>query len=189
MAFQQLAMETYNDALYTSAQAIIALAAPLEQRSGAMVTETDLVERHVLRAIDEKLLIIDVMRASHAGFPDTLTPDGRQLYGLFSELLDAMEGRAAVQLDAARVLIERGERLDTSIADQAEQIAFVAAVTGQNALIAAQGLEVEEFIGMNHDVFNEVRFWRGLPSLSKEEFNPLFIAALSGAAEQVRLFA
>lgn len=190
LAYQQLSMEIYNDALTVASGGLMTSGGVVE-RVQALTTDPDLARSHVLPALDEKLRIIEQMRDEHVRLPGPLRAYDHELFTLFVALLDAIVLRAEAQRASMTIFVESDTEPipGTDAEDDAEDAALTAAISRLNALIGRQGLadSPETFVALNHEVFNEVRAWRGLPSQNYAAFAPTYVALLSGDYE-MRLF-
>ena len=180
-AFQQLAMETYNDAL--------AVAAPNANLGDEMTMSHDValfyrpqVQSHVLPTLEKKLAWVDIMIAEHEQFGRVEAPEAaKEAYDRQTGVLEISLARARLQqtcwLDFLRGT--GGADRITSL-DQSEYDAVGVAITTLNKLIAMLGLSRDEWLDIVHSAFNDVRSTVGLSPLSSLDFRARFLEGQAG---------
>jgi len=186
LAYQQLAMEIYNDAL-----AAIAgdppRGAEVWARQTAPFSSPALVSEHVIPALEKKLEILQSMETKHK-LASALAPAKLQLpYQEMTSAIRVMLDRAHLQYDGFTEWIQNPQTtIDVRCLDKPELSAVDHAVKALNDLIKKVGLTPDEWMDLNQGVFNSVRTSRGLVPLDRDVFCSRFFRGTTG--ERVRFF-
>ncbi|MCJ7791791.1 MAG: hypothetical protein MUP49_05240 [Dehalococcoidia bacterium] len=186
LAYQQLAMETYNDAL-----AAIAGDPPpgaeVWKRATADFSSPALVSEYVIPALAKKIEIIQLMETKHK-LKSTLVPVKLQLpYQTMTSAISVMLERAHLQYDEFTQWIQNPQTaVNVRRLDKPELSAIDRAVKALNDLIKRVGLTPDEWMDLNQQVFNSVRTSLGLVPLDRDVFCSRYFRGLSG--ERVHFF-
>jgi hypothetical protein len=188
IAYQQLTMEVYNDALASVSNRMI-LGDELFERSQAELADPELVRQVLLPAVSRKLDLIERMMLEH-GVAVALfdKPASKRLYALFSDLLRAMQIRAKMQHEGFSLWADDPTIVvDTTLYDTVEARAVNAALLEQNRLLERAGwLNPESFLAITCHATNTVRADLELEALSEQRYQELYLQGLAG--DRPRLF-
>ena len=187
-AYQQLSVETYNDALAEIAgiEAFPPHSEGLSPeglgRPSVQLSNPEAVVEVMIPALDEKRKILAKMRLDHEAMGRPAAPELRDVYDDFSALLGLMQERAKVQTDAALAFVDAPtyQSPATDQLDAAEYAAQLKSAASLNDLISKIGLEIDDWLVLNRDCFNAVRATVGLPSMSDDDYRTTFYAGLAG---------
>ena len=188
LAYQQLAMEGYNDAMALSA----GTGTPTNEglmRPAVLVSDPSAVRQHVLPALTRKNDIFQSVESEHTAIGQPTTKALRQAYDDFSSALRVMQERARLQHEGFGAWVE-DPTLDVEVTpsrlDAAEGEAITRAAASLNELISKVGLDTDEWLDVNCDAFNAVRASIGLPAMSSADFRNTYFGGLVG--EPARFF-
>ena len=179
-AYQQLATETYNDALTRSAG--IDAVNPTFSRPSVFLPDAVRSAHEILPALERKLEILDTMRQEHEYFGRPRARSSRRAYDGFGSALKLMLERGRFQLDEAQAWINEPERESgkRDVLAAPEQTALVASATSLNTLISDLHLEAADWIEIVRSAFNGVRATVGLSPMEDEEFRTTYFRSLAG---------
>jgi hypothetical protein len=187
LAYQQLAMETYNDAL-TSVGGVIRQGTGVSVRTVVGFSSPALVAEKVIPALEKKIGILWLMEAKHHLASKLATGELWQPYQEMTSAIRALLHRADLQYQRFTKWVQSPQTsLDTSSLDRAELVAMYSAASALNDLIRRVGLTPEEWMDINKEAFNSVRVSIGLSPLGRDVFRSLYFRNLKG--EPVRFFA
>ena len=163
-AYQQLATETYNDALAVSAA------------------------HEILPALERKFVILEAMQEKHERFGRPHARSLHRAYADFGSALRLMLGRGRFQLDECGAWITNPQREsgEADVLAAPEQAALIASAMSLNKLISDLQLDAEDWIALNREAFNTVRSTVGLPPMSDEGFRTTYFGSIAG--DVVRFF-
>ncbi len=182
-AFQQLAMETYNDALLKVTGGVSA-GDELFVRGKAKADDPILVVQQLLPAAERKIEIVETMDDEHRAFHVPISAKrAATAYARWSDLITILLARARLQRDCIQDWFtdpsfdfwERSTALDA-----AEERSMNSAVSALNDLIGRAGLAGDSWLSITCQAFNTVRDRIGLAALSDEEFRALFFQGMAG---------
>ncbi len=180
-AFQQLAMEIYNDAMSSAGGSA---GDEVFVRGRVTLVDPDLVMRHMIPAAERKIAVIEEMQSEHASFD---VPESAEIatacYALWTELIAVLLARAELQRDCFRDWIASpalGVSARSTALDLAEEASLNRAINGLNDLIEKAGLVGDPWLSINCAAFNAVRSRNGLPPLEEGEFRDRFVQGMSG---------
>ena len=186
LAYQQLAMEIYNDAC----AAVVGdppHGAEVWARPTAAFSSPALVSEYVIPALEKKIEIFKLMETKHK-LASALAPTKLQLpYQEMTSAIRVMLDRAHLQYDGFTEWIQNPQTaIDVRRLDKPELSAIDRAVMALNDLVRKAGLTHDEWMDLNQEVFNSVRTSRGLVPLDRDVFRSRFFRGTSG--EHVRFF-
>ena len=182
-ALQQLAMETYNDAMGVAGERMHK-GDELFLRGMAAVDSPELAAQYVLPAAEKKVAIAESMVAEHQAFDISDAPkDAIAAYYKQTEFLTVLLARARLQRTCWRDWVDNpslglSERMNSL--DQAENESMLAAINELNGLIKRAGVSGEPWLSINCAAFNDVRGRIGLPPLTETDFRARFLQGVSG---------
>ncbi len=186
VAYQQLSMEIYNDAVYSL------IGTPGEgdeifNRPISNFGDPKMVDGVVIPALKEKIQIIQLMNTMLLSVKDYSDGTLRKPYEDMSLLIRTSLERANHQYEEMTKWI-LNPQLDTNPLshDQAEMYAMTNAMASLNDLISQAGLSSEKWLGIVYDAFNNVRAYRKLAPFSQEIFLSRYMRGMKG--ERVRFF-
>lgn len=180
LAFQQLFMERYNDA-------IVKVANFGELRNEGFLRpivsfdDPNAVAEFIIPAIKEKIDILDKMQIEHQKIGEPEPYKIKEIYRDFTDSLKIMNERAQLQLNGFSAFVNDGN-VDTDMTqlDDAEVQSIDKALLNLNQTIENLKLSGEEFLEINCEAFNSVRKSIGLSPLSNQQFQEIYFAGLSG---------
>jgi hypothetical protein len=186
LAYQQLAMETYNDAAAIAAGEI---------QYGDEVTKHDLtfyqptlVAQHVIPAVAKKIEIFQLMEMRHREMSILATASLQEPHQEMTALIDTMLERARLQYHGFQQWVSNPQYdIDTTGLDRDEDAACYHAVKALNELIFKKiRLTHDEWLDIVQESFNSVRASLKLIPLSKDVFRSQYMRLISG--ERIRFF-
>lgn len=188
LAYQQLAMETYNDAA-ASVVGDPPHGAEVWARAKVTFSSPALVAEHVVPALEKKIELLRLMEAQHQQASALATTKLlRQPYQEMTSAIRAMLDRAELQYQGFTQWVQSPQTaVDVSRLDGPELAAIVRAVSALNDLIKRVGLMLDQWIKLNQEAFNSVRASVGLPPLDSDVFRSRYFGGLTG--ERARFFA
>lgn len=186
-AYQQLAMERFNDACALAAGTGTPtndfLFGALRVRPQVLFRQPRAVAEYVLPALRTKLEILALMDTQHRAFPDPgVGPMGRA-YDDCTAALATMRERAGLQYEGFNAWSKNPSlEMDVSRLDSAENAALNKSVRSLNDLIAKAGLRVNEepWLELTCQAFNVVRASAELLPLSGSDFTRRYFGGLAG---------
>ena len=178
LAYQQLAMETVNDSVYT----VTGSPTSNELRhASAWLGSPDLVDRYVLPALRQKYRILEKLHEEHKAFGRPAIPKHAELYELFSTFSIVMMERGKLQIQQlTEWVMNPSVEADSSRLDEVESEAMGRLLQGLNNFIRKHGLSNDDFLRINCDVCNSVRQSIGLAPLALGDFTARYFAGMSG---------
>ena len=188
LAYQQVAMEGYNDAMARSAGMGTTTNEGLMNMQPAMLmSDPAAVRQHVLPALTRKIEIFQSMEREHKAISRPTTKALRQAYDDFSSALRLMQERARLQHEGFSAWAD-DPTLDVDMIrlDAPEFEAISRSAASLNELIAKIQLETNAWLDVNCDAFNAVRASIGLPPMSGADFRSTHLGGLAG--EPARFF-
>jgi len=188
LAYQQLAMEIYNDAFTTVVGEHPPLGAEVWDRQLGVFNSPELVSKHIIPALEKKIEIIKLMKTKHEQANSLATKKLQRPYQEMTSAIREMLDRAQFQLDGFTKWV-RGEQkfADLTQPDELEQLAIDRTLIALNDLIYDRiGLTFDEWIAICREAINSVRTSRGLAPLDSEVYRSQYIRGLQG--ERVRFF-
>ena len=180
LAFQQLFMEQYNDAIAEVAN-LGELRNEGFSRPIVSFDDPDAVAEYIIPALKEKVEILDKMETEHQKIGEPESTKIREIYHNFTEALRVMKERAQLQLNGFSAFVNDDDvDIDMTQLDNAEVQSMDKALLNLNETMANSGISGEDFLKINCDVFNYVRKSVGLSPLSNQQFQEIYFAGLSG---------
>ncbi len=180
LAFQQLFMEQYNDALAKVAN-LGELRNEGFSRPIVSFDDPDAVAKYVIPALKEKVEILDGMENEHQKIGEPESVKIKEIYHNFTDALRVMKERAQLQLDGFSAFVnDEDVEIDMTQLDNAEVQSMDKALLNLNETMGNLGLSGEEFLKINCDAFNYVRKSVGLSPLSNQQFQEIYFAGISG---------
>ena len=184
LAYQQLSMEIYNDALLsvsrepnTSSEAW--------QRPTVELSNPAVVSEYLLPALQRKIEIVQSMEEQHNTAAE-LAGNFSSPYEDMATGIHLMLQRAQLQFDGFTSWIANpSANIDTMKFDEAESQAMHLALLSLNALVQ-KVMTTDEWMEVNRHALNDVREMVGLSALSQMEFRDLYSRGVSG--ENIRMF-
>ncbi len=181
-AYQQLAMERYNDALAFATGA----GTPTNEglyRPQADVADPTSVIAYVLPALEEKVGIFGLMEGQHRAAARPTETLSARVYDECTSLISVLQQRTALQHqgfvawsnDPALDVGDEMTRLDS-----AENAALNQSAASLNELIAKVGMKREAWLQVNCAAFNTVRASIGLPPMTDFDFQRRFAGGMMG---------
>lgn len=181
LAFQQLFMERYNDALAKVAS-LGELRNEAFSRPTALLNDPEAVAEFVIPALREKIAILDKMETEHQEIGEPESDKIERIYQDFTNALHLMKERAQLQFDGFLAFINDEDfDVDVTRLDNAETQAMDKAILDLNNTIGDLGLSGEDFLKINCNAFNSVRESIGLQPLSNQRFQEIYFAGISGS--------
>jgi hypothetical protein len=186
LAYQQLAMETINDAL-ASVVGDAPVGAEVWARHKGYFNNPALVETKVMPSLERKIEIIRLMENENQLASKYAKGELSKPYQKMKSCIGIVLERADMQHQGWAEWIKRPEKpVDVSKLDMAERSAINVAVIALNELIQKVGLTTEEWLDIATGATNTVRDSIGLRPLDTESFRSSFIRGING--EKVRYF-
>jgi hypothetical protein len=180
IAFQQLFVEHYNDAL-----AMVAGLGTIQNeafsRPTGSVDNPEAVEKYIIPTLQEKIEILDLMESEHNEIGEPQSETLSVIYHNFTKGIQLMKKRANLQYDGFNAFVN-DEPIDIDITglDNAELEAMDKAIFGVTDSLKKLGFDGEDFIKINWKAFNIVRATIGLSELSTDEFQNTYFAGILG---------
>jgi len=179
-AYQQLAMERFNDAQ--------ALAARSETPAGeglvrwqVPIWDRAAVIRYVIPALETKIEILAEMEREHHAVAGLAVGPMTQTYNDFKSALTVLQERARLQYQGFTAWSQDPSReADITSLDAAEEAAMTRSTESLNGLIAKAGLKEEAWLDICCEAFNTVRASVGLSPMSGDDHRSRFFAGLAG---------
>ncbi len=186
LAYQQLTMEIYNDALAAVVGDPPQGAEVCARHQGAFYNPT-LVSKYVIPALERKIQILQLMERKHQ-LASTLAHAKLQLpYQEMTSAILVMTDRAHLQYDGFTRWIQNPQTdFDVRRLDEPERLAIDRAIKAVNDLIKRLGLIPDEFLDIIQESMNSVRTYLGLAPLDKDGFRSRYFRGIEG--ERVRFF-
>ncbi len=180
LAFQQLLMEQYNDAVVKVAN-MGELKNEGFSRPKVSFDDPATVAEFIIPALEEKIDILDEMQTEHKKIGEPESYKIKEIYDGFTDFLNIMEERAQLQLNGFTDFVNDGD-VDTDMTqlDNAEVQFMDKALLNLNQTIESLNISGEEFLEINRNAFNSVRENIGLSPLSNQLFQEIYFAGLSG---------
>jgi len=187
LAYQQLAMETYNDAAAIAAGEI-PHGDEITQRASLNFSQPTLVAQHVIPAVARKIEIFQLMEMRHREMSNLATASLQEPYQEMTALIDTMLERARLQYHGFQQWVDNPQvDIDTTRLDRNERAAIDRAVKALNELIVKKiRLTQDEWLDIVQESFNSVRASLKLIPLSKDTFRSQYMRGISG--ERPRFF-
>jgi len=187
LAYQQLAMETYNDAAATAA-AEGQYGDELTERGSLNFYQPTLVVQHVIPAVAKKIEIFELMGKRHREMRNLATASFGKPYQEMAAAIDTMLERARLQYRGFEQWVKNPEvDVDTTRFDRDESGAIDRAVKALNELIVKEsGLTQDEWLDIVQESFNSVRASLQLIPLSRDVFRSRYMRGIRG--ERPRFF-
>jgi hypothetical protein len=186
LAYQQLAMEIYNDALATVA-GDPPLGAEVWERREALSSSPELVSENIVPALEKKIEILKLMEAKHQSASALATAKLQRPYQEMTSAIRVMLDRAQLQYDGFTQWVQGSQTLANSTRlDEPETSAIDRAIKALNDLIKRVELTPDEWLDIVQEATNSVRASLGLAPLESDEFRSLYFRGLTG--EQIRFF-
>lgn len=180
VAYQQLSMERYNDAV-AGAAGMSALTDEGLRRPLAALTDTEAVRARVVPALRVKGEILQEMQKHHGRFTRPTSSQLRSAYDDFSYYLSILRDRADLQLKGFSAFLDPSASVpDTTQLDAAERDAMNRAMKNLNELIASVGIDDNAWMELNCEEFNAVRKAVGLGPLRLQDFQSIYIGGQEG---------
>lgn len=187
LAYQQLAMETYNDAV-ASVVGEPPHGAEVWGHAQTTFSSPVLVAEYVIPALEKKIEILQLMEAQHQKTEHLATAKLAQPYQAMTSAIRTALDRAQLQYQGfTRWVRSPQTAVDVTRLDGPEFTAVGRAASALNDLIKRVALTTEEWIEVNREAFNSVRASVELPPLDREAFRSRYFRGLTG--ERVRFFA
>lgn|GEM_PF-1716463 len=182
-AFQQLAMETYNDALLKASSSASG-GDEIFVRGRGKVDDLDLVAQQLLPAAERKVEILETMEDEHQAFHvPTAAKRSAAAYTRWTEFIATLLARGRLQRDCYREWIA-GPSFDfwarSTVLDEDEDRSMTSAITELNDLIERAGLAGGPWLSINCQAFNTVRSRVGLAALDETDFRERFMQGMAG---------
>jgi hypothetical protein len=187
LAYQQLAMETYNDA-FAAIAGEPPLGAEAWNRPQAVFDKPELVSKYIIPALEKKIEILKLMETKHQSASTMATSKFLLPYQEMTSAIQAMLDRAHLQYDGFTQLVRGSQTFsDSTSLDEAETLAIDRAVMALNNLIYEKiGLTPDQWLDIVWEAFNSVRDSLGLAPLDNDVFRSLYFSGLQG--KRVRFF-
>lgn len=187
LAYQQLAMEIYNDA-FAAVAGEPPLGAEVWERPLAVFNSPELVSKHIIPALEKKIEILKLMETKHQSASALATAKLRLPYQEMTSAIRVMLDRAQSQYDGFTQWVQGSQTfVDSTRLDEAETLALDRALKVLNNLIYERiGLTPDEWLDIVREATNSVRDSLGLVPLDRDAFRSLYLSGLQG--ERVRLF-
>jgi hypothetical protein len=180
LAYQQLSMERYNDAV-AGAAGMPALTDEGLRRPVVALTDTEAIRERVVPALRAKVEILREMQEHHGRFTRPTCRQLRRAYDDFSHALSLLRDRADLQSKVFSSFLDHSASIpDTTQVDAAELAAMDRALKTLNELIASVGIDGDAWMELNCEAFNAVRKAVGLGPLRLQDFQRTFIGGLEG---------
>ena len=185
LAYQQLAMETYNDAAAIVAGEI-PHGAEVTPRADVNFSAPTLVSQYVIPAVVKKIEIFQSMEIKHREVSILATANLQEPYQRMTAAIQAMLERASYQYHGFQQWLNNPQAGgDITHLDRDELAATDHAITALNELIFKKvRLTPDEWLDIVQESFNSVRASLNLIPLSKDAFRSLYIRGING--EHVR---
>jgi hypothetical protein len=186
VAYQQLAMETYNDAA-AIASGRIPHGSELTHRS-VYFSDPALVAQYVIPAVAKKIEIFQSIEMKHREVSVLATANLKVPYQEMTAAINAWLERARYQYHVFQQWVNNPQvDIDTVRLDRYELAATDRALKALNDLIFRNiRLTRDEWLDIVQEAFNSVRASLKLVPLSKDTFRSQHMGLISG--EQVRFF-
>jgi hypothetical protein len=181
LAYQQLAMETYNDDAAMAATEV-QYGDELTRRGSLSFHQPSLVVQEVIPAVAKKIEIFQLMEMRHREMSSLATASLRKPYEEMAAAIERMLERARLQYDGFQQWVNNPEvYVDTTRLDRDERAAIDRAVKALNELIAKKsGLTQDEWLDIVQESFNSVRASLELMPLGKDVFRSQYMGLISG---------
>ncbi len=189
LAYQQLAMETYNDAAAIAMGDVkIPYGAELTQRAQFNFSNPTLVAQYVTPAIAKKIEIFQLMETKHREMSVLANANLQNPYQEMTAAINAMLERARYQYQGFQQWVNNPQvDIDTVRLDRDELAATDRAIKALNELIFKKiRLTRDEWLDIVQEAFNSVRASLRLIPLSRDTFRSQYMRGISG--EHVRFF-
>jgi hypothetical protein len=187
LAYQQLAMETYNDAAAIAAGEV-QYGDELTQHGSVTFYQPTLVAQHVIPAVAKKIELFQLMEMRHREMSILATASLQEPYQEMTAAIDTMLKRARLQYHGLQQWVNNPQvDIDTMRLDRDERAAIDRAVKALNELIFKKiRLTHDEWLDIVQEGFNSVRASLKLIPLSKDTFRSQYMRLISG--ERPRFF-
>jgi hypothetical protein len=187
LAYQQLAMETYNDAAVVATGEEIPRGTEIFGRPDFTINNPTLIVNYVIPAINKKIEIFHLMETKHQEASFLALENFHQPYQEMTSAIIALSDRARLQHQVFTDWAYKGvSNFDVNKLDKNESEATKRAIFSLNELIKQIGLTSDEFLDIVQDSMNFVRISIELAPLSKDLFRSIYMRGLTG--EIVRYF-
>lgn len=186
LAYQQLAMEIYNDA-FAAVVGDPPHGAEVWAQPKAAFSNPALVSEYIVPALEKKIEILQLMETKHQ-LASALAPAKLQLpYQEMTSAIRAMLDRAHLQYHGFTRWVQSPQTaVDVTRLDEPELLAIDRAINALNDLIKRVGLTPDEWMDLIQEAFNSVRTSLGLVPLDGDVFRSRYFRGLKG--ERVRFF-
>jgi hypothetical protein len=183
VAYQQLATEIYNDAIFSASGEKVPWQTEVGMARDKFMLTPKYVARYIIPALEKKIEIFQLIEIKHQDAYVLTTEKLIQPYQEMTWSIRALLDRARFMYQGATQWVNN-EILDfdaTSL-DEKEQTAMVRAVMSLNELIYKKiGLTYDEWLDINLGSINSVRVYIKLLPLKKDVFISRLTSALTGA--------
>jgi len=188
LAYQQLAMETYNDAA-AIAGGEVQYGDELTQHTSLTFYQPTLVAQYVIPAVAKKIEIFQLMQTKHR--EASVLSATKKYQKAEAEMwlaITVMLARAEVQYEGFKQWVDNQEtNIDVTRLDAQERMAIDRATKALNELIFKKiRLTYDEWLDIVQEAFNSVRASLKLIPLSKDTFRSQYMRLISG--ERPRFF-
>jgi len=186
LAYQQLAMEIYNDA-FAAVVGDPPHGAEVWARPKAAFHSPALVSDIIVPALEKKIEILKLMETKHQ-LASALAPSKLQVpYQEMTSAIRVALDRAQLQYHGFTRWVQSPQTaIDVTRLDEPERLAADHAIKALNDLIKRVGLTSDEWMDINQEAFNSVRTYLGLVPLDRDVFRSRYFLGLTG--ERVRFF-
>jgi len=188
LAYQQLAMEIYNDAF-----AAVVGDPPhgaevwARPRPKAAFDSPALVSDIIIPALEKKIEILKLMETKHQMASALASSKLQVPYQEMTSAIHVALDRAQLQYNGFTRWVQSPQTaVDITRLDEPERLAADRAIKALNDLIKRVGLTSDEWIDINQEAFNSVRAYLGLVPLDRDVFRSRYFLGLTG--ERVRFF-
>jgi hypothetical protein len=187
LAYQQLAMETYNDAI-AIASGRIPHGSEVTQRAYANLSDPTLVAQYVIPAVAKKIEIFQSIEMKHREVSVLATANLKVPYQEMTVAINAWLERARYQYHVFQQWVNDPQvDINTVRLDRYELAVTDRALKALNDLIFRKiRLTRDEWLDIVQEATNSVRASLKLVPLSKATFRSQYMQGISG--ERVRLF-
>lgn len=187
LAYQQLTMEIYNDAI-AGDTGEIPHGAELTHRFGVVFSDPTLVAKYVLPAMEKKIEIFQLMETKHRNASFLAPGSFQQPYHDMTLAISALLERAHYMYQGFRKWVNNEVRnANVTGLEEKERMAIDRAIKSLNELIFQKiGLTTDEWLVINQKAFNTVRTSLQLPPLDIRDFISRYTRGVNG--EHVRMY-
>jgi len=186
LAYQQLTMETYNDA-FVAVAGDPPHGAEVWARPEVAFYSPALVSDIIVPALEKKIEILKLMETKHQ-LASALVPSKLQVpYQEMTSAIRVALDRAQLQYNGFTRWVQSPQTaVNVTRLDKPERLAADRAIKALNDLIKRLGSTSDEWMDINQEAFNSVRTYLGLVPLDRDVFRSRYFLGLTG--ERVRFF-